>query len=196
MSLFISHHRTLISTQERHGASPPFSPEPRTTCRRADTPLPSLTDLGLEDDAAFASPPSRWRVLHRSLGMGASLLALVGVAEAGAAAKRSCVEGCKKQFGPGRNRGQCISACAKGGGTPPEPEVCGGFAHLPYPEGFTCVDDPNDDCDPTAGGRDCGGICWPTCGNTVCGDGEYCCNPSCGICAPIGGFCTQQACEG
>lgn len=39
---------------------------------------------------------------------------------------------------------------------------------------------------------------WPrwsgTCGPSVCGSGEYCCNESCGICAPFGGSCTQQVC--
>jgi hypothetical protein len=34
-----------------------------------------------------------------------------------------------------------------------------------------------------------------TCGNTICGKGTFCCNASCGICAPIGGFCTQQFCN-
>lgn len=36
-----------------------------------------------------------------------------------------------------------------------------------------------------------------TCGpkNTICGSGEYCCNPSCGICAPLGGACTKQFCD-
>ena len=33
------------------------------------------------------------------------------------------------------------------------------------------------------------------CGKNVCGEGEFCCNESCGICAPVGGACTQQACE-
>jgi len=33
------------------------------------------------------------------------------------------------------------------------------------------------------------------CGSSVCGAGEYCCNESCGTCAPEGGFCTQQVCE-
>ena len=33
------------------------------------------------------------------------------------------------------------------------------------------------------------------CGGAVCGAGEFCCNPSCGPCAPIGGACTLQACE-
>jgi hypothetical protein len=34
-----------------------------------------------------------------------------------------------------------------------------------------------------------------TCGSNTCGVGEFCCNPSCGICAPLDGVCTQQACE-
>jgi hypothetical protein len=38
---------------------------------------------------------------------------------------------------------------------------CGGIANFPCPEGQTCVDDPSDDCDPKAGGADCGGICVP-----------------------------------
>ena len=32
------------------------------------------------------------------------------------------------------------------------------------------------------------------CGTSVCQKGEYCCNESCGICAPEGGFCTTQVC--
>lgn len=32
------------------------------------------------------------------------------------------------------------------------------------------------------------------CGNKVCGPGTFCCNASCGICAPLGGFCIQIAC--
>lgn len=42
---------------------------------------------------------------------------------------------------------------AKGG------EFCGGIAGIPCAQGFTCVDDPNDTCDPNQGGADCGGIC-------------------------------------
>jgi hypothetical protein len=38
-------------------------------------------------------------------------------------------------------------------------QFCGGFAAIQCPEGLSCVDDPKDDCDPNAGGRDCGGIC-------------------------------------
>jgi len=36
---------------------------------------------------------------------------------------------------------------------------CGGIAGLPCPEGYACVDDPADTCDPAQGGADCGGIC-------------------------------------
>lgn len=41
-------------------------------------------------------------------------------------------------------------------------------------------------------------MCLPdkhdTCGTKTCGAGEYCCNASCGICAPLGGACIQIAC--
>jgi hypothetical protein len=33
------------------------------------------------------------------------------------------------------------------------------------------------------------------CNQVVCGPNFYCCNFSCSICAPDGGFCTQQVCE-
>jgi hypothetical protein len=39
-----------------------------------------------------------------------------------------------------------------------------------------------------------GGRAGAACGNNVCTGKTYCCTSSCGICAPIGGFCTQQAC--
>lgn len=32
------------------------------------------------------------------------------------------------------------------------------------------------------------------CGSSLCKDGEFCCNESCGICAPRGGVCTQRQC--
>lgn len=46
----------------------------------------------------------------------------------------------------------------------------------------------------------CCGVCVPTphestCGDNVCGSNEYCCNESCGQCAPIDGYCTQQVCR-
>ena len=35
----------------------------------------------------------------------------------------------------------------------------GGCANVRGGEGYECVDDPHDDCDPNAGGADCGGMC-------------------------------------
>ena len=105
----------------------------------------------------------------------------------------------------------------------PDGPRCGGFAGLRCPGSGTCEDDPGDSCDPRRGGADCGGICacraiadcqngtvWDgspgvcacvpatpapdKCGNNTCASGEYCCNASCGICAPKGGACIQIAC--
>lgn len=33
------------------------------------------------------------------------------------------------------------------------------------------------------------------CGKSTCTGDQFCCNPSCGICAPKGGACTQQVCD-
>lgn len=33
------------------------------------------------------------------------------------------------------------------------------------------------------------------CGTKTCGQGDYCCNASCGMCAPIGAMCIQIACQ-
>ncbi|NMO20696.1 hypothetical protein HPC49_30470 [Pyxidicoccus fallax] len=41
----------------------------------------------------------------------------------------------------------------------PEGAACGGIAGVTCPEGYSCVDNPQDDCDPNAGGADCAGIC-------------------------------------
>jgi hypothetical protein len=34
-----------------------------------------------------------------------------------------------------------------------------------------------------------------TCGTKVCGTGQYCCNASCSMCAPMGAACIQIACS-
>ncbi len=56
------------------------------------------------------------------------------------------------------------TASERGASTPPmgEGQACGGFGGIQCPEGLHCVDDPNDDCDPTQGGADCIGICTST----------------------------------
>lgn len=33
-----------------------------------------------------------------------------------------------------------------------------------------------------------------SCGGNTCGPGQFCCNPSCGVCANRGDSCTQQVC--
>ena len=37
--------------------------------------------------------------------------------------------------------------------------ACGGFAGFECPDGYRCVDDPRDSCDPRRGGADCIGVC-------------------------------------
>ena len=37
--------------------------------------------------------------------------------------------------------------------------MCAGFANILCPRGLTCVDVPNDNCDPNNGGADCAGVC-------------------------------------
>ena len=58
------------------------------------------------------------------------------------------------------------SACGEAGqacclAQDPRPRRCGGFTGELCPEGFECVDDPTDQCDPERGGADCLGICQP-----------------------------------
>lgn len=75
---------------------------------------------------------------------------------------------------------------------PPEEEpFCGGIAGIPCEEGSTCVDDPSDDCDPEAGGADCGGICVPEtnpCAAVLCPERSECVvEDGQAVCVPLGG---------
>jgi hypothetical protein len=88
-----------------------------------------------------------------------------------------------------RNTGKC----------PPIPQACGGIAGIPCRKhGEVCVDNPNDNCDPTQGGADCMGICQPSkCALIRCKAGTHCddcngnpqCVPDGGTCSGGGGFC-------
>lgn len=49
-------------------------------------------------------------------------------------------------------------------------QFCGGIAAIQCPEGYSCVDDPTDNCDPNNGGADCGGICQKTPKPSDCDD--------------------------
>ncbi len=88
--------------------------------------------------------------------------------------------------------------------TCPKPTACGGIAGIPCERGYDCVDDPDDDCDPSSG-ADCIGICIPApppgparCGGfagETCPDGFECvddpaddCDPTQGG-ADCGGLC-------
>jgi hypothetical protein len=101
------------------------------------------------------------------------------------------------------------STCTPKAAPPPPAKFCGGFAGLPCGADEICVDDPTDGCDPSKGGRDCGGTCQPKppppaakfCGGFAglpCGADEICvddptdgCDPSKGG-RDCGGTCQPK----
>jgi hypothetical protein len=73
--------------------------------------------------------------------------------------------------------------------------ACGGIAGKACPGFGKCVDDPNDSCDPNAGGADCAGIC--TCGQNVsCAvNTRFDSSPSVCTCVPVSsGACPPEKC--
>jgi hypothetical protein len=52
-----------------------------------------------------------------------------------------------------------IAGCNDSSVVEPGAPRCGGLAATPCPGAGECVDDTADDCDPAAGGADCGGAC-------------------------------------
>lgn len=74
-------------------------------------------------------------------------------------------------------------------------QPCGGFAGLQCTDpDAQCMDDPTDDCDPNAGGADCGGICiskGDDCRVTGCTGGKACapCMSGSWSCVAEGGDC-------
>jgi hypothetical protein len=79
----------------------------------------------------------------------------------------------------------CASGCCQNGtcvaGTSTSACGTGGAACQTCQSGATCTNNA------------CVGP-GPACGTNYCGSGQFCCNSSCGICAPFGGNCTQQYC--
>jgi len=61
---------------------------------------------------------------------------------------------CPRSFCEDGQCGVAVESC-------PDPGLCGGIAGFPCPDDHTCIDDPNDDCDPLHNGADCGGLCVP-----------------------------------
>lgn len=76
--------------------------------------------------------------------------------------------------------------------------MCGGIAGFPCPEGFVCVDDPSDNCDPATGGADCSGVCLPIdynpCAAILCIEGTTCCPQCGGVCIPNSIPCSEDFC--
>ena len=71
----------------------------------------------------------------------------------------------------------------------PGPVQCGGIAGIACPGQGKCVDDPNDGCDPAAGGADCGGICSCV-ENVLCVQGTtFDSSPSVCACVPTKPVC-------
>jgi hypothetical protein len=75
---------------------------------------------------------------------------------------RECIDDPTDDCDPGHGGADCGGLCV------PAPSPCGagedclrcaGFLGLPCPDGYLCIDDPNDSCDPAGGGADCGGLC-------------------------------------
>ena len=55
----------------------------------------------------------------------------------------------------------CMNGFPKNGHACVLREPCAGFLGLECRAGYTCVDNPQDDCDPKNGGSDCIGVCFP-----------------------------------
>ena len=77
--------------------------------------------------------------------------------------------------------------------------MCGGLAGLPCPEGFACIEDPSDSCDPATGGADCSGVCLPIddhnpCAAILCIEGTTCCPQCGGTCIPDYIPCSEDLC--
>jgi len=73
---------------------------------------------------------------------------------------------------------------------------CGGIAGLPCAAGQTCVDIPNDDCDPAKGGADCGGMCQPNAPKQCAADTD--CpkvGAPCTVCADGSSACPKSWCD-
>lgn len=74
-------------------------------------------------------------------------------------------------------------------GTDPECalDACGGFAGIACAEGFVCVDNPADDCDPSSGGADCAGLC-----RADASDPAEHCGGIAGFSCPVGYSCADD----
>jgi len=76
--------------------------------------------------------------------------------------------------------------------------TCGGLMGLPCPEGYVCLDDSSDSCDPATGGADCIGVCVAQlddpCIAMTCLQGTICCPLCGGVCLPADVQCSEDVC--
>lgn len=110
--------------------------------------------------------------------------------------------------------GKVVTSC-DAGGSEICPQICGTGTQCQYPDG-SCQEACNDCLCRSGGGKvvdscnaasssdssqvppeldENAGSKKIACGDNFCKQGEYCCNPSCGTCVPMGYMCTLQACE-
>lgn len=78
--------------------------------------------------------------------------------------------------------------------------ACGGLMGLPCPDGYVCIDDSKDSCDPATGGADCIGVCVLQTDNPciamTCLEGTTCCPLCGGVCLPSDVACSEDVCAG
>lgn len=86
--------------------------------------------------------------------------------------------------------------CGVSIGSCPDTSRCGGIAGFPCSPGFTCIDDPADDCDPDQGGADCGGICVIDGKPLQCREDSDCLQiqAPCRLCADGSAACPRSYC--
>ncbi len=76
---------------------------------------------------------------------------------------------------------------------------CGGIAGISCPDGFICVDDHRDECNPSQGGADCSGLCVRPdpnpCSLIRCASGRQCCPLCGGLCLPPDVRCREAVCR-
>lgn len=110
-----------------------------------------------------------------------------------------CVDDRTDDCDPNRGGADCGGVC-RGGGKPAKascrgpnrtyvstnPDECAAILFMCADGATPFFDACGCGCETTPGGTPCG--------PSQCGAGQFCCNESCGICAPDGGFCTEQFC--
>lgn len=111
---------------------------------------------------------------------------------------------CPQVFDPvcgcdGKTYSNACSASAAGvsvkndGACGPQAPFCGGFAGLLCPGEGECVD-ADDDCDPSAGGADCSGVCECNDPHTCPAGGRFDTNPAVCACVRDAALCPNNPC--